>query len=120
MSNHGRNIDRTDDLTLVEIEKIEYHTFAHVNPPLSHPLNLIILTKSESLFNLFESWDNMQNITLDPLASSGVEGTISMQPQMVARGYKNTLGTHNSCLGSTSSGNPLPWNVHIPGVNNAS
>ena len=46
----------------------------------------------------------MQNITLDPLALSGVEGTISMQPQMVTGGYQNPLGTHNSCLGSTSGG----------------
>ena len=44
----------------------------------------------------------MQNITLNPLASSGVEGAISMQPQLVARGYQNPLITHNSCLGSTS------------------
>ena len=43
-----------------------------------------------------------------------------MQPQMVTRGYQNHLGTHNNCLGSTSGGNPLPWNVHIPGGNNAS
>ena len=43
-----------------------------------------------------------------------------MQPQMVARGYQNPLGTHNSFLGSTSGGNPLPWNFHIPGENNAS
>ena len=120
MSHHGWNIDRIDDLTLVEIEKIEYHTFAHVNPPLSHPLNLIILTKSESLVNLFESWDNMQNITHDPLDLSGVEGTISMQPQMVVGFYKNPLGTHNSCLCSISGGNPLPWSANILGINNAS
>ena len=44
----------------------------------------------------------MQNITLDPLASLGVEGTISMQPQMVVGGYQNPLGPHNSFLGSTS------------------
>ena len=62
----------------------------------------------------------MQNITLDPLASSRVEGTISMQPQMVAGGHQNHLGTYNNCLDSTSGGNPLPWNVHIPGRNNAS
>ena len=62
----------------------------------------------------------MQNITCDPLASSRVEKTISMQPQMVVGGYKNTLGTHNSCLGSTYGGNPLPWNVNIPGGSNAS
>ena len=54
------------------------------------------------------------------MASSGVEGTISLQPQMVARGYQNPLGTHNSCLGSNSRENPLPWNVHIPTINNAS
>ena len=84
------------------MKKIEYHTFAHVNPPLAHPLKSIILTKSESLVSIFESWNNMQNITLDPLASSGVEGTISMQPQMIVGGYQNPLGTHNSCLGSTS------------------
>ena len=62
----------------------------------------------------------MHNITLDPLASSGVEGTIPMQPQMVARGYQNPLGTHNSFLGSTSRGNPLPCNVNNLGENNAS
>ena len=62
----------------------------------------------------------MHNITLDPLASSRVEGTISMQPKMVVGGYQNPLGTHNSCLFSTSGGNPLPWNVHIPSGNNAS
>ena len=62
--------------------------------------------ESESLLSLFESCDKMQNITLDTLASSEVEGTISMQPQMVAGGYQNPLGTHNSCLGSTSGGNP--------------
>ena len=78
MSHHGRNIDRIDDITLVEIEKIKYHTFSHINPPLAHPLNSIILTESESLVSLFESWNNMQNITLGPLASSGVEGAISM------------------------------------------
>ena len=71
--------------------------------------------ESKSLVSLFESCDKMQNITLDPLASLGAEGTISMQPQMVARVYQNPLGTHNSCLGSTSGGNHLPWNVHIPG-----
>ena len=108
MSHHGRNIYRIDDITLVEIEKIEYHTFSHVNPSLEHPLNSIILTESDSLVSIFESCDNMQNITLDPLTSSGVEGTISMQPQMVAGGYQNPLGTHNSYLGSTSGGNPLP------------
>ena len=74
--------------------------------------------ESESLVSLFESCDKMQNITLDPLASSRVEGTISMQHQMVVRGYQNPLGTQNSCLGSTSGGNPLPWNVH-PSGNNA-
>ena len=68
---------------------------------------------------IFESLDNMQNITLDPLTSSGVEGTISMQPQMVAGGYQNPLGTHNSCIGSTSRGNHLPWHVNILGRNNA-
>ena len=120
MSNDGQNIDSVDVLTLVEIEKVKYHRFSHVNPPLEHPLNSIILTKSESLISLFESWDNMQNITLDPLASSGVEGTKYMQPQMVAEGYQKPLGTHNSYLGSTSGGNPLPWNVNIPGRNNAS
>ena len=57
----------------------------------------------------------MQNITLEPLDSLGVEGTISMQPQMVAGGYQNPLGAHNSCLGSTSRGNHLQWNVNIPG-----
>ena len=48
----------------------------------------------------------MQNIAHDPLmASSKVEGTISRKPQMVvAGGYQNPLGTHNSCLGSTSKG----------------
>ena len=120
MSHHGLKIDRIDDITLVEIEKIEYHTFSHVNTPLSYPLNSIILTESESLVSLFEIYDKIQNITLDPLASSGVEGTISMQPQMVAGGYQNPLGTHNSCLGYISRGNPLPWNVHIPSRNNAS
>ena len=35
-----------------------------------------------------------------------------MQPQMVAGIYQNPLGTHNSFLGSTSGGNPLPWNVN--------
>ena len=72
------------------------------------------------MVSLFEIWDNMQNITLDPLDSSGVEGTISMQPQMVAGDYQNLLGTHNSCIGSTFGGNPLPWNVNIPRRNNAS
>ena len=43
-----------------------------------------------------------------------------MQPQMVARGCQNPLGPHISCLGSASRGNPLPWNVNIPGKNNAS
>ena len=43
-----------------------------------------------------------------------------MHPQMVAGGYQNPLGTHNSCLGSTSGGNTLPWNVNIPGRNNTS
>ena len=62
----------------------------------------------------------MQNITLEPLASSGVEGTISMHTQIVLGVYQNPLGTKNSCLGSTSGGNLLPWNVHIPGKNNAS
>ena len=61
----------------------------------------------------------MQNITPEPLDSSGAKGTTSMQPQMVA-GYQNPLGTSNSCLGSTYGGNPLPWNVNIPGGNNAS
>ena len=120
MSHHGRNIDRIDDLTLVEIEKIEYHTFSHVNTPLSYPLNSIILTESESLVSLFESWSSMQNITLNHLASSGFEGSISMPPQMVARGYQNSLRTHNSCIGSIFEGNPLPWNFNIPGGNNAS
>ena len=64
MSHQGQNIDRIDDLTLVEIEKIEYHIVAHVNLPLTHPLNPIILMESESLVSLFESWDNMKNITL--------------------------------------------------------
>ena len=52
----------------------------------------------------------MENITLDPLASLGVQGTTSMQPQMVAGGYRNRLSTYNSFLGSTSRGNHLPWN----------
>ena len=120
MLHHGQNIDRVDDLTLIEIETIEYDIIYHVNPPLAHPLNPIILTESESLVSIFESCDKMQNIILYPLASSGVEGTISMQPQMVAGGYQNPFGTHNSCLGSTSGGNHLPWNVNIPGGNNAS
>ena len=77
LSHHGRNIDRIDDLTLVEIEKIKYHTFAHENTPLAHPLNSIILTQSESLFSIFESCDKMQKITLDPLASLGVQGRLS-------------------------------------------
>ena len=102
LSHHGRNIDIIDDLTLVEIEKIDYHTFSHVNPPLAHHSNSIILTEIDSLVSLCEILNNMQNITLDPLDSSGVEGTISMQPQMVAGGYQNPLGTQNSCLGSTS------------------
>ena len=38
---------------------------------------------------------------------------------MVAGGYQIPLGTHNSCLGSTSGGNPLPQNVNIPRINNA-
>ena len=59
MSHHGWNIDRIDDITLLEIGKIEYHPFSHVNPPLEHPLKAIILTESESLVSLFESWDNM-------------------------------------------------------------
>ena len=59
MSHQGQNIDRIDDITLVEIEKIKYHTFAHENSPLAHPLNSIILTESESLVSLFEIWDNM-------------------------------------------------------------
>ena len=67
MSHHGQNIDRIDDLTLVKIEKIEYHTFAHENTPLAHPLNSIILMKIKSLVSLFESCDKMQKITLDPL-----------------------------------------------------
>ena len=46
-SHHGRNMDRMDDLTLVEIEKIEYYTVAHVNAPLAHPLNLVMHTESE-------------------------------------------------------------------------
>ena len=53
MSHHGRKIDRIDDLTLVEIEKIEYRTFAHVNPHLAYPLKSIILMESESLVSLF-------------------------------------------------------------------
>ena len=120
MLHHGQNIDIIDYLTLVEIEKIEYHTFANLNLPLAHPLNSIILMKSESLVSLFESSNNMKNITLDPLASSGVKGTISMQPQMVAGGYQNILGIHNCFQGSTFWGNPLPWNFNITGVNNAS
>ena len=43
-----------------------------------------------------------------------------MQPQMVAGGYQNPLGTHNIYLGSTCPCNPLPWNVNIPKGNNAS
>ena len=43
-----------------------------------------------------------------------------MQPEMLARGYQNPLGTHNSCLGFNFGGNHLPWNVNIPGGNNAS
>ena len=43
-----------------------------------------------------------------------------MQPQIVAGGYQNPLGTHNSCIGSTSGGNPLPCSVNIPSGNNAS
>ena len=39
-------MDRIDDITLVEIEKIDYHTFSHVNPPLPHPLNSIVLMKA--------------------------------------------------------------------------
>ena len=106
MSHKKWNIDRFGDLTLVEIETIEYHIVAHVNPSLEHPLNPVILTESESLVGLFESWNNMQNITLDPLASSGIEGTISMQPQMVVIGYQNPLGIPNNSLCSTSAGNP--------------
>ena len=119
MSHHGKN-NRIDDITLVEIEKIEYHIFSHINPPLIHTLNPIILMESESLVNLFESWNNMQNITLEPLASSGVQGTTSMKPQMVVGGYHNPIVTHNSCLGSTSRGISFPWNVDIPGIKNAS
>ena len=113
-------IDRINDLTLYEIETTEYHTIAHINPPLTHPLNPVILTESESLVNIFESWNNIQNITLNPLDMSGVEGTTSMQPQMVARGYQNALGITNTILGSNSGGNPLSWNVNIPRGNNAS
>ena len=62
----------------------------------------------------------MQIITLDLLASSRVQWTTSMHPQMVARGCQNPLGKPNSCLGSNSRGNPLPWNVNISRKNNAS
>ena len=62
----------------------------------------------------------MQNITLDSLTLSRVKGTISMQPQMVVIGYQIPLGTHNSCLGSTSRGNHIPWNVNIAGEKCAS
>ena len=41
----------------------------------------------------------MKKITLHPLDSSEVQGTTSIQPQMVAGGYQNTLRTHNSFLG---------------------
>ena len=61
----------------------------------------------------------MKKITLHPLDSSEVQGTTSIQPQMVAGGYQNTLRTHNSFLGYFW-GNPLPWNVNIHGKNNAS
>ena len=47
----------------------------------------------------------MQNITLDHLSLSGFQGTIPMQPKMVAGGYQNPLGTPNICLGSTFGGN---------------
>ena len=47
----------------------------------------------------------MQKITLDPLTSLVVQGTTSMQPQMVVGGYKNPLSTPNSFLGSTSGEN---------------
>ena len=73
---------------------------------------------NESLDNinpLFKYFNNMKNITLEPLASLGLQGTISMQPQMVAGGYQNP-----SCLGYTFGGNPLPWDVNIPSGNNAS
>ena len=62
----------------------------------------------------------MKNITLDPLSSLGVQWNTSMQPQMVAVGYQNPIGTRNSFLGSTPGGNPLPWNVNIDGGNNES
>ena len=39
---------------------------------------------------------------------------------MVGGGYLNPLGTPNSCLGSTSRVNTLPWDVDIHGGNNAS
>ena len=54
----------------------------------------------------------MQNIKLEPLVSSRVQSTTSMQPQMVARGCQNPFDTPNSCIGSTSRGNPLPWNFN--------
>ena len=80
MSYHGKKIDRVDDITLVEIEKIEYHTFSHINSPLVHPLNSIILTESESLVSLFENWNNVKKFKLDLFALPGVQGTTSMQP----------------------------------------
>ena len=62
----------------------------------------------------------MQNITFDLLDLLGVEGNSSMRLQMVLKYYQNPVGTPNSFLGSTSGGNPLSWNVHIPSKNNAS
>ena len=62
----------------------------------------------------------MQNIKVYPLSSLRVQGTISMQPQMVTRGYQNPLGTHNNFIGPISGGSPLPWNVNIPRRHNES
>ena len=67
---------------------IENHTLDPANPTLniSDPIILVLNESLDNLNPLFTYLNNMQNSTLNPLASLEALGTTSFQPQMVVGG----------------------------------
>ena len=74
---------------------IENHTNDLANPPLNllDPVLLAVRESLDSLNLLFTYSNNMQNPTLNPLASSEALGTTLVQPQMLAGGGNTSNST---------------------------
>ena len=99
----------SDNLAPFEIETIENHTVDPANPPLdiSDPLILVENKSLDNLNPLSTYPNNMQNMTLIPLASSEALQTTLVQPQLVVGG------------GSTSNLTPMTIpmvNVHVNNI----